>query len=322
MTNDDHEPSATDDRRKKRAARARMALTGESYSTALRHVRNDDPPPVTQTHLEATAAAVQHTLDHPTSPVLPTAERQAGIASRRFQDDDCANCMNPLPVQVTGLFCTELCRQTASTVRYWRRIVRDDRLARPDVREALTIQIAHLLAGGYAANARRLPRATRDQVWKRDEGLCRGCGGQGEEIDHIDGDSPDLTNLQLLCKTCHHTKTQARMVPATVDQRMAIDQLQRQRVVPDEPILLCDDQESGTWVTVERQRRQARRKRLLDELEENGYDVDDFGGASRQEMWDAICDQDDNEPSYGGGIDDDTGYGPGSYLARAMAKDD
>jgi hypothetical protein len=85
--------------------------------------------------------------------------------------------------------------------------------------------------------------------------VCRECGQPGEEIDHIDGDSSDLTNLQLLCKPCHHTKTVARTEPATVGQRMAIDQLEAQRVVPDEPMLLCDDQESENWVKVERQLR-------------------------------------------------------------------
>jgi len=55
-------------------------------------------------------------------------------------------------------------------------------------------------------------------------------------------------------------------------------------------------------VTLERQLRQARRQRLLDELEEDGYHLNDFRRASREEMWDAIRDQNDNdnEPSYGG----------------------
>jgi hypothetical protein len=34
-------------------------------------------------------------------------------------------------------------------VRYWRRVVRDGRDERPDVREAVCTRIAFLLAGGY-----------------------------------------------------------------------------------------------------------------------------------------------------------------------------
>jgi hypothetical protein len=75
--------------------------------------------------------------------------RRAGRGERYFEQDCCANCLERLPDDVDGLFCSELCAQAASTIRYWRRIVRDGRIHQPDRREALLTRVGHLLAGGY-----------------------------------------------------------------------------------------------------------------------------------------------------------------------------
>jgi HNH endonuclease len=159
----------------------------------------------------------------------------------------------------------------------------------------------------------------------RDQGRCRECGEPGQEIDHIDGDSPELINLQLLCASCHHAKTQARMVPASTDQRRTIELLRRERVAPGEPLLLCDDRDQ--WATVERQLRKERRQRLLDELADLGYERSEFPGYSWADMWDEVLE--DEASAYADAMDDggwtpddDTGYGPYSYFAHAMAKED
>jgi hypothetical protein len=54
-----------------------------------------------------------------------------------------------MPDEIEGLYCSEPCSQMAETIRYWRRVTRDGRIERPDVREALSTRVAHLLAGGY-----------------------------------------------------------------------------------------------------------------------------------------------------------------------------
>ncbi|MYD50480.1 MAG: HNH endonuclease [Dehalococcoidia bacterium] len=61
---------------------------------------------------------------------------------------------------------------------------------------------------------RRQSQKKRPQVIKRDQGRCRHCGhcvGEDGEIDHVmpiaDGGTADLENLQLLCWSCHRTKT-------------------------------------------------------------------------------------------------------------------
>jgi 5-methylcytosine-specific restriction endonuclease McrA len=227
------------------------------------------------------------------------------------------------------LFCSELCMQTADTLRYWRRVVRDGRIERPDVKEAVRTRVAFLLAGGYHRQARQLSEETRRFVRERDGEKCVVCGKQGEEIDHIDGDSDDPTNLQLLCKDCHHAKTAERMVPAGEEQRQFVDELLSTRVLVDPPRLLADDEIE--WQKVHRGLKKARRDRLIAEMVDVGLDPSDYRGASRAAMFDALCDElavlDEegyfDEDEYAGDPGSfDGGYGPNSYFAHAMAKDD
>lgn len=281
------ETRMTKDKRAKRDARDRQQATGERYTAARRNT---------------TAQDVQQTL-----------------LERHFEPDHCANCLEQLYEGVEGLFCSELCSQTAETVRYFRRIARNARAHDPDVKLAMQTMMAHLLAGRYHKQARHLAREVINQVWDRDHGLCVECAKDGAEIDHIDGDSPDLTNLQLLCQDCHHAKTAGRMVPATEEQMKWIHRLRSQRVDPEVPALLCDDQDE--WRTQGRTLKKERRTRLLHELSfEYGQERSDFPGMSWREMWDDVLDEDDNEGGWT--EDDDSGFGPYSYFAHAMAKDD
>ncbi len=55
----------------------------------------------------------------------------------RFEADKCANCFEDLEPRNETLFCNEGCRQTADTIRYWRAVTRDRRIARPDIALAL-----------------------------------------------------------------------------------------------------------------------------------------------------------------------------------------
>lgn len=87
-----------------------------------------------------------------------------------------------------------------------------------DIAYALRIQRAHTLSGGYDDQAHRLPNEIRSAVMERENGLCCQCGEPGEEIDHIDGPSSDLSNLQYLCRGCHHAKTDTNLKPITDDE--------------------------------------------------------------------------------------------------------
>src|SRR5262245_22763478 len=94
---------------------------------------------------------------------------------------DCLNCDRyfdpPDGRRAPRLFCRDMCRDEAKYVRYARKVRSDGRIDQPDVRVALVIKRAHLLAGGYAEKGRHLSPQERKAVFARDSGRCRECGG-------------------------------------------------------------------------------------------------------------------------------------------------
>jgi len=95
----------------------------------------------------------------------------------------------------------------AKHIRYFRGVLSDGRIAQRDILETCLIRLGSLRTGGYPAQARRLPSATRDMVRARAGGQCQICGAPGTEIDHLAGDSAVTANLRLLCASCHRHKT-------------------------------------------------------------------------------------------------------------------
>jgi 5-methylcytosine-specific restriction endonuclease McrA len=276
----------TTNKKAKTAARVRQQATGESYAEARRRT------------------------------LVP----EVGAVERLFEDDHCANCLAPLPLDVEGLFCSSWCRETADVVRYWRGTIRDGRLEKdPLVLQAIRTQVAFLLIGGYDRLGRALSTKVKADVRERDSGLCRECGKPGTEIDHIAGSSGDLANLQLLCGECHRAKTAQNLAPAPADKAALIQLLFLARVVPDEPTLLADDQVAWRhrWQGLKR----ARKQRLIDRME--GMGIETTGLRSWADLVEVYedCLADDID-GVGGTDDFDGGYGPNSYFARAMAKDD
>lgn len=190
---------------------------------------------------------------------------------RYFLDDHCANCLAEIPIDIKGLFCSSWCREIASQVRYLRRVSRDGRIDDPLVQYAVQTKNAFLLAGGYAALGRRLTTRIRAEVRVRDAGHCQTCGKPGTEVDHIAGNSDDLSNLQLLCDDCHHAKTAKGMVPASEDDRLLLLGMMATRVAPDDPQLLADDEQG--WNEKWRSLQAARKCRFERRLREAGIRV-------------------------------------------------
>jgi len=236
----------TTDNAKKKAVRARMAETGESYTEALRHT-------------EATTGGPPSGTFH-------------------FIADCCANCDEELDIETLPLFCSELCTEVASFVRYARRVITDPARANDsDVLEKMQIRQAHIVGGGYPAKERRIPEALRTFIAKRDKGVCRECGKPANQIDHINGSSPDPENLQLLCDPCHTKKTKSAMVPASEDQVAWIRNLWETRILVEVPTRLSDHETE--WDKQWRGLKAQREHRLWEELEEEtGLTKDDFRG--------------------------------------------
>ncbi|HKO56344.1 MAG TPA: HNH endonuclease [Thermoanaerobaculia bacterium] len=190
-------------------------------------------------------------------PLEPVGSRAAALVWPPFP---CPNCDEPVPD--ARLFCSELCREEAKYVRYYRTKIDDGSIVQADIRDALRMRLAHILAGGYHARLRQVPVDVRRAVIERDGGRCRACDAPGEEIDHIRGSKNDLSNLQLLCVDCHWKKTTRRMHRISAKshpEEWAKANALVARVQAVEPIRLCDD---PSW---ERRSRtiQARRRRSL-----------------------------------------------------------
>lgn len=181
-------------------------------------------------------------------------------ARRYFLADHCANCLELLPETTSTLFCGQQCQQSAKATRYYRKKRAEGIADRADIRRALRTKMAFVLVGGYDETARRLPGGVRRQVQHRDNDRCVTCGAPGEQVDHIDGNSPALDNLQLLCQPCHETKTGLRMRPAPPDITGLLIRWEALRGGATEPLLLADDEVS--WGLVWRKLARERRARL------------------------------------------------------------
>ena len=184
---------------------------------------------------------------------MPTAPDRKPTRARRVLRQlphPCANCARVVfGRNSTKTYCSDLCSQAASFVRYYSEINADGRIEEGDRRDAAMMKLAHIASGGYKATERRLSKDVREAVTRRANGVCKFCGEPAKEIDHISGSSPELSNLQLLCHSCHLAKSQSRLMPATAEVASAVhDRLIRRclQSVPQQP---CDrmDWMDGCW---------------------------------------------------------------------------
>ena len=205
----------------------------------------------------------------------------------------CVNCDERLSGGKPRLYCGDLCDQTASTVRYARRVMADGRWKQPDVQEAIKTRMAMILGGGYPARERQLTAAERQAVIERDGGHCRLCGAPATEVDHIAGSSGDPTNLQAVCHDCHTRKTGLGFRPAE-GAELESARVIWLRVQAATPMRLCDDQNAwnGIWRELLRQTAEA-------------------------------MDEDENGPGYGEGVPQDAEeLEHAHYLQDLAARDD
>ena len=155
--------------------------------------------------------------------------------------------------------CSLRCKAESKAVRYARKKFAQYPLGQipADIVEAMKIKYAFAMSGGYDDQARRLSPETRAAVVERDGGICALCGSTGQEIDHIAGASPDLTNLRLLCRDCHLGVTQSHFAPITEEQMKRRMTWLRMREMQPEPMQPCDDVAwEGKWHDWVREHRQ------------------------------------------------------------------
>jgi hypothetical protein len=178
---------------------------------------------------------------------------------------ECVNCGLPLTQLVRPyLFCSDLCQKEAHTVRYARRVLRDGRIERPDVREAVQIQLAFVVSGGYPSRERELSKEQRHAVFQRDKSCCRLCGAQATQIDHIgppiagEINHPDSLRRSVTRATVR--RRCLRFVPSLIrsggERRKTCDCV----IYSPSPLRISDDDKA--WPTVWRQLA-AQRKALV-----------------------------------------------------------
>lgn len=205
----------------------------------------------------------QSSIPNPIVGVFLVEQRIEVLSAEPFP---CPNCDTANPNHA-AIYCSELCGNEAQFVRLYRARKAEGRDRDPDVKNGLEIQFAMILSGGYPKKARRLPDAVRRAVFARDHDKCRRCGGPGNTIDHIAGGSPDLENLQCLCRKCHDEKTRSsfvKMSPETHPEEWAKRELLLKRVHARQPLRLCDGTDwERHWPVIQRVKRDGPQQSLF-----------------------------------------------------------
>lgn len=172
---------------------------------------------------------------------------------------DCPNCGTTFAAASHAkIYCSPRCKSEAKAVRYARHKALEYPDGLPeDIALALKDKIAHALGDGYDDVARHLTPEIRGAVFQRDRGRCRACGQRGSEIDHIDGPSSELSNLQLLCDSCHNAKTRSRYTPLSTEEQRERARMLHLRMECDVTIVPCDaiDWSEKEWRRTHRRRR-------------------------------------------------------------------
>ena len=174
-------------------------------------------------------------------------------------DFQCVNCDKVFLVSnKSQLYCLPHCQQFAAAVRYIRARIKDETYSNPDIQDAIIFKLKSIYGktGHYDQKTRRIPLELRNKVIQRDKGICCKCKKTGSEIDHINGDSADMGNLQLLCHSCHKEKTKlniAKLFPE--DERYSeVEKIRDKlwfRVDATSPERACDDSEH--WDEIRKQ---------------------------------------------------------------------
>lgn len=165
---------------------------------------------------------------------------------------ECANCGTRFVVDYgLQVYCCQRCDYTADAVRVGRREVAEgwnpeDPEANPFKTGIVMGAIRHALVGGYDKKKRRLSTPKRNAIVERDGGCCVLCGQPGEEVDHINGNSSDPSNLRLLCAACHWSETARVGQPAnpdvlTAEQSSSLAESIFRRILCTDPSRPCDD---------------------------------------------------------------------------------
>ena len=156
----------------------------------------------------------------------------------------CPNCARPVTA-AQRLFCSELCTEAASIVRYIRKVEGRGVLAGRDVYQVIETRV-RMLAGGRRVHEQgelrvvsrgdqHVPQTLRAAVRTRAGDRCEVCGEPGSDLHHLQYPARDADDLQLLCQTCHDLMPRRVAVGRPNEAPFTVDALCRMRARETEP---------------------------------------------------------------------------------------
>ena len=178
-------------------------------------------------------------------------------------------------------YCSPYCSQMAGTVRYCRKALEEGRDSDDEFLEGAGMRIIQQAKGGYPAE-RILPKRLRSQILARDGGTCQQCGEPADQVDHIEGDSADPSNLRALCKRCNWMRAITPSASTDEDREMfaaaflEVMSALVMRVAAVEPLNACDDWHG--WRKLESSTRSLRTEALREIRERLETDFEDVDG--------------------------------------------
>lgn len=176
----------------------------------------------------------------------------------------CCNCGSPNVTINAPLYCSQVCKESASFVRYARARHSDGSDQRPDVVEGILVRLAFVLQGIDPAREPRVPEEFRMIMLKKADGQCEKCGDSFDldpftrnldripKIHHLDGGSNNDSNLRAWCGKCKREDAESRFLP--VEEGSLQDPYSRDlelRALSEVPLLICDDERQ--WKVIWRQ---------------------------------------------------------------------
>ena len=176
-------------------------------------------------------------------------------SQHQFTPGLCCSCGSSKVTINSPLYCSNVCKESASYVRYARSYRSDGRDQRPDIAEGIILRLAFVLQGIYPAREPVAPEQFRELVFKRAEGHCEKCGRPFDfdpltrnldsvpKVHHLDGGSNNDPNLKAWCGKCKRDDAQSRFLPTEEgsSQNPYARELEL-RVLSEVPLRLCDDE--------------------------------------------------------------------------------
>jgi hypothetical protein len=158
----------------------------------------------------------------------------------------CPNC-DAVADSARSPYCGTACRETAAFVRQFRTGLADGQIFDSERQMALGQVLWHLIGGGRPLRQHLVPPRNREQVLKRDGGVCKICGAPATTIDHIATGCNRPINLHAVCEACCTTRPFGDPTVLEKPEAEALMCNLSVRIGATEALRCCDDGADWDW---------------------------------------------------------------------------